>query len=64
MLKKASEILLRSLYIFLLTLLALFAFWELYGKRHIEKYIDKNYGNYIERTYNNSELLKELLNDT
>lgn len=57
--KKASNLLLSTLYAFLLIIAAIFLFWECYGKEHIEKYIDDNYGQYIIRTSKDCDLIKE-----
>lgn len=52
-----------SLYIMVLLLVAIFISWEAYGKEYIESYINTEYGHDIKQTYNNSELIKELLDN-
>ena len=59
--KKTLRFLLTNIYTLILMLLAIFLFWEGYGKGYVEDYIDINYGNNIKQTYNNSELIKDLL---
>ncbi len=58
-----ARFILASLYAFILMILALLFVWEIVGKPYIESYIKTNYGNAINETYNNSELLKEFFDD-
>jgi len=56
--KKATNFILSTLYALLLFLVALFLFWEVYGKEYIENYIDDEYGQYIIRTKKDCDLIK------
>jgi hypothetical protein len=57
--KKIFNFILHSIYILILIILALFLFWEGYAKRHMENYIDEEYGIYLIRSYKDLQLLKQ-----
>lgn len=61
--KKIGNFILKSLYIFILMILSLILFWELYAKNYVQKYIDFEYGHDIKETKSNSNLIIEMLND-
>ena len=56
--KKVLNFLLTSFYAFLLIMLAIFSFWELYAKDYMIDHFDTKYGNNIIQMTEDCKLLK------
>jgi hypothetical protein len=56
--KKIFNFIFISILAFILMMLAIFLFWELYAKVYVENYLDDNYGYAIIQTNEDLKILK------